>query len=134
MTTGSSPGSILAAQTQPSGAIDPEALAGLAALQDGGHFSLQDFLGLFVEDGLQRLATMRRAAAAGDAPALQQEAHTLEGSAGDLGARHLAQTCRALAELVRSGSTAGAAALLAQAEEAFGQARAQVEEVLRRRG
>ncbi|HBL17223.1 MAG: hypothetical protein A2X36_00980 [Elusimicrobia bacterium GWA2_69_24] len=64
----------------------------------------RDFLEVFLKDARTRLELVRAAIAAGDAKALANEAHSLKGSAGTMGARHLQGLCRRLESLGKAGA------------------------------
>jgi HPt (histidine-containing phosphotransfer) domain-containing protein len=51
---------------------------------------------VFLTTGAQRLGKLREAINAGDAPAVQMNAHSLRGSCGNLGAMAMAQICAEL--------------------------------------
>jgi len=85
----------------------------------GGDASLlREIAGIFLEDGPRHLESIRDAVARGDAPALERGAHALKGSAGNFSARRVTSAALALETLGRSRSLEGAAAHLAELEEA----------------
>ncbi len=55
-----------------------------------------------------RLAALREAATDGETTTLEQLAHTLKGSSGNLGALRLADVCKDLVESCRTGTLDGA--------------------------
>jgi PAS domain S-box-containing protein len=118
------------AQVQPGAeaAVDPEVLAGLRELEEGGGFSLREFLQVFVEDSARRMGALRQAIERGDTRTLEREAHTLKGSSRELGARRMAALCQQLEDLGEAGSTNGSAALMASLEEALAQVGRALEE------
>ena len=81
---------------------DPEALPGLVAL--------------FLEDLPDRVADLQRARDSRDLAALKAAAHTLKGSASNMGARRLADACRQLEEQLTSATSADFPAALADIE------------------
>ncbi|MBT7585235.1 MAG: response regulator [Gemmatimonadetes bacterium] len=103
--------------------IDEAALLELKQLEEGGFFSLDDFIGTFSEDGHARISAIRAAAAAGDTETMEREAHTLKGSCTDLGARALADLCDDLEQLGHDGSLEGTKELIALIETAFARVR-----------
>jgi PAS domain S-box-containing protein len=110
-----------ARQEEPEAAVlDRGTWEGLREMSRRGYFSLSDFAAAFRGEALQSLASLRRAIEGEDPRALEQAAHALKGSSRELGARRLAEACRQLEDLGRSGSVRGAAELLALAEEEFG--------------
>jgi histidine phosphotransfer protein HptB len=75
--------------------IDPEAIENLRALNpDDGDAFLRDIVGIFLEDTPQRLAELRESLLMGDQVRFTRAAHSIKGSASNLGAMQL----RAVAE------------------------------------
>jgi HPt (histidine-containing phosphotransfer) domain-containing protein len=64
----------------------------------------------FIKDSTMRIAAIQQAA--GDAEALRRAAHSFKGSSGNMGAQRLADLCRALEELARTGTTEGSEPLI----------------------
>jgi CheY-like chemotaxis protein/HPt (histidine-containing phosphotransfer) domain-containing protein len=96
------------------GVLDQNVLDELRKLEaDGAPDLLADLIGLFQQETPPLLDSIRDAVATGNADKLRAAAHTLKGSSGSLGARGLAALCADLERVGRSGSVAGAAALLA---------------------
>ena len=105
-------------------AIDASALAGLRDLQQPGEPDLvHEVIVLFLDSAAPRLAALHQAVARGDARTLEQEAHTLKGSAATLGARRLAAICEELQARGRAGDMPGASALLPQLDAEFARVR-----------
>jgi len=77
-------------------AIDEEIFSELRSLAEGDAEFLRDLVDTYVEQGEMLLADARSAAAAGQAPALVQIAHTLSGSSRNVGALELARLCSAI--------------------------------------
>ena len=73
---------------------------------------LKEIIAAYLKDLPGRLEALRAAFAAGDAPALQQAAHALKGSSGNVGALRLHKICRIIEDIAKGGSAAGAGALL----------------------
>ena len=78
---------------------------------------------LYVENAPQLIDAIRRAIAAGDAPALQRSAHTLKGSSASLGAQRMAALCFELEKLGRDGTVEGALPIAAEVEQEFDRVR-----------
>jgi PAS domain S-box-containing protein len=98
----------------PAEVLDQNVLDELRKLEaDGAPDLLADLIGLFQQETPPLLDSIRDAVATGNADKLRAAAHTLKGSSGSLGARGLAALCADLERVGRSGSVAGAAALLA---------------------
>ena len=90
-------------------AIDRAALAQLRALdQETGGGLFAELLELFHDGTPLRLASIRRALAAGDARQVEREAHSLKGSSGALGAIGLMQLAGELEHRARAGDLSDA--------------------------
>jgi HPt (histidine-containing phosphotransfer) domain-containing protein len=76
----------------------------------GDEYSL--LLETFINDSVVRIKTIAQAVAAQDPDAICRTAHSLKGSAGNMGAVRLSHICKALEELGASGSVQGASVLL----------------------
>lgn len=66
----------------------------------------------FIRDSAHRIESIRNALKAGDADALRRAAHSFKGSAGNMGAMPLAESCRLLEEIGRVADLAGASTLI----------------------
>jgi two-component system, sensor histidine kinase and response regulator len=64
---------------------------------------------------------LQQGLATGDAAELARVAHAFKSASLNVGARTLGETCRRLEHLGKSGSTIGAAALVAAVEAQYGQ-------------
>jgi CheY-like chemotaxis protein len=99
--------------------VDPTSLdqAALDRLADPDLGGSPEFLGelidLFLAETPAYLARLRTVVAAADPAGLARAAHSLKGSAANLGATELQERCGQLERLGRSGSLAGADELLA---------------------
>ena len=89
--------------------LEENTLAELRRLEQGGYFSLDDFLRQFNVDGRARIDKMRQAVVDGDTATLEREAHTLKGGSRELGARHLSELCFELEKMSREGEGIGEA-------------------------
>jgi CheY-like chemotaxis protein/HPt (histidine-containing phosphotransfer) domain-containing protein len=100
-------------------AAEPPTLE-LAALDPyrvpGDSSALAELVRLVLDDLGPRVAAIRSAADAGDIGRLKDAAHTLKGSAGNLGGRRLAALCSQLEQQARSGGTADLLDLVASIE------------------
>ncbi len=119
-------GAAAAAAPEEAAAIDRGVLESLRGLQPPGS---TDFLSGLIRDFLTeapaKLEALREAAARGEAGTLERLAHALSGSSASLGALRVAEACKDLEALGRSGAPGGALrGPLARLEEEFGQARA----------
>jgi CheY-like chemotaxis protein len=103
-----------------SDALDRSVLEGLRELREPGQPDpLAELIDLFLRDARPRLEQMRTAAAAGDWAKVGAGAHTLKGSASNLGARRLSALCAALEKQGKSNDGAQAPASLAEVESEF---------------
>jgi len=70
--------------------IDPEAIENLRALNpDDDDAFLKDIIGIFLEDTPQRIAELRQCLISYDQPRFTRAAHSIKGSASNLGAGQL---------------------------------------------
>ncbi len=95
--------------------IDRAVLARLADPAHGGDPSfLRELIAIFHQEMPPLVEAIRRAAASGDAAGLIHPAHTLRGSAGNLGADRLAAICGQLEGLAREGAEKSVTNLVAE--------------------
>jgi len=108
----------------PENPLDPDVLAGLRELQqDGEPDLLAELVEIFVSDTELRLAALREAVESGDASGVEQIAHAIKGSAGNMGARSMSVLTADLQDIGASGDLAGAAQKLEHLEEEYGRVR-----------
>jgi HPt (histidine-containing phosphotransfer) domain-containing protein len=91
----------------------------LLARADGDMALVQELAGLFLEGCPQLMATIRDAAARGDACQLAQAAHTLKGSVSPFGAEAAVAAALRLEMMGREGELAGVEAAWATLQEAI---------------
>lgn len=119
---------------QENGAVDPSlpvvdygVIDELRQLQlDGEPDLLAELVEVFVEDASARLKTLREALNQADADGVAKIAHTLKGSAGNLGASRMAHLAAQLEERGRSGNLDGAEDLLGELDSEFEKANAEL--------
>ena len=99
--------------------FDPAVLAGLRELEEGGFFSVEEYVETFVTDGRRRLEAMAGALETADAATFEREAHTLKGGAREMGAGRLAAIAEALESAGGAREIGGAGAGVAAAREEF---------------
>lgn len=108
--------------------FDPGALADLLAATGDDPDVVGELVDAFLADTPRQLDAMRRAVEADSADDLVRPATLLSGAAQGLGAVGLAELCRQVQELARRGATLEAAARLDDAEIAYREAAAALEE------
>jgi two-component system sensor histidine kinase/response regulator len=111
--------------------LDRSVLAGLRELQrEGEPDILEELIELFLTDVPSQLVTLREAAEASDAHSVEQIAHTLNGSCGNMGAVRMGAICAELEEIGHSEDLATAPVRISRLEEEFGRVRVVFEEEL----
>jgi CheY-like chemotaxis protein len=103
--------------------LDEQALVDLREMEARGSISVAKMVDLFGQGADRILPLLRHLLDESQAADLRREAHTLKGSARDLGARRLAALCQRLEDLARDGDLSQADALIAQIEAATAEAR-----------
>jgi HPt (histidine-containing phosphotransfer) domain-containing protein len=88
--------------------IDPRALENLRDVLDGDPDLLNELIDLFLNDAPALMQTLHEAVERRDAESLTQTAHSLKGSASNLGARGMAAVCANLERRGRAGFLNGA--------------------------
>jgi two-component system, sensor histidine kinase and response regulator len=105
--------------------LDHAILQGLRGLQEEGEPDLlAELVEVFEQDVPPRLETLREAVENGAAGTVERTAHTLKGSAGNLGAAKMAETARLLQDAGRAGDLSAVPALLQRLDADFEEARA----------
>jgi len=114
--------------------IDSSLLESLRELQgDGEPDILNELIALFLSDVPSQLADLREASEAGEAHSVERIAHTLKGSAANMGAMKMKALLAELEEIGRSGKLGAAPERISRVEEEFGRVRAALEEGLSKR-
>jgi HPt (histidine-containing phosphotransfer) domain-containing protein len=107
--------------------LDPAVVESLRQLTPPGEPDvLKEVLELFLEDVPGRIERLRAGWQGGDAVAVQRAAHSLKGSAGNIGATGLLEVCRQLDELGRSGDLSNAAPLVSALDAQFARVQAEI--------
>ena len=100
--------------------IDPEAIENLRALNpDDGDSFLRDIVGIFLEDTPQRLLELRESLSTGDRLRFTRAAHSIKGSASNLGANQLRGISDILEQQSKNNGLINVDTLIAQLEAAF---------------
>ena len=111
-----------------------EAWEKLEWMASQGQFSVAHYVRIFLQDGPQRLANLRKALGADDGVSLEREAHTLKGGAREFGAVEMASLCQELEDMGESGDLKSAADLLVRLETAYAQLRDELERKVAEKG
>ena len=107
--------------------LDPAVLESLRELTPPGEPDvLKEVLQLFLDDVPARVERLRSAWQSGDAVAVQRAAHSLKGSAGNIGATDLLGVCRQLDELGRAGDLSNAAPLVTALDAEFARVQSEI--------
>ncbi|MGA2015936.1 MAG: Hpt domain-containing protein [Opitutaceae bacterium] len=111
--------------------IDPEAIATLKELNpdDDGAF-LKEIVGIYLEDTPKRLQDLKESLASGNVVLFTRTAHTIKGSSANVGAVVLAGVAERLETLSRKEGLGGVAALVAECEQQYGRAAAELRTLL----
>ncbi|MET1084599.1 MAG: response regulator, partial [Burkholderiales bacterium] len=95
--------------------------------EDLGRATMRKVIAEFLRSSPSLIATLREAAARGDAAAIQALAHSMKGTSATLGAVALSHGCAELEDLSRSGSVADATDRVAAIENLYAAARTALE-------
>jgi histidine phosphotransfer protein HptB len=99
--------------------LDPDIVNSLLELAADDSTLIPDLVSTFLADTPSRLDAMLTAARTADAPALERSAHSLKSSAGNLGAKMLAESCRQLENKGRVGDLSDVESLVIRAKNEF---------------
>jgi len=101
--------------------LDPGVIERLRQLTPPGEPDvLAEVLGIFLEEVPRRIQRLRIALAAGDIVEVARSAHSLKGSAGNIGAADLYDICTRLDAQARDGDLTGAGTLVDEMGAEFG--------------
>lgn len=110
--------------------IDPEAIENLRALNpDDEDAFLRDIIGIFLEDTPERIAELKQCLASYDQPKFTRAAHSIKGSASNLGAKRVRAVAEKLEHQSRNSGLDGLDTLLAELEAEFATAKAELERI-----
>ena len=111
--------------------LDPAVIDGLRKLTPPGEPDvLGEVLAMFLTEVPPRIDRLRIAWAAGNIEEVHRAAHSLKGSAGNIGARRLHGVCAQLDEKTKSGDLAGAAPLVDALGVEFGKVESEIRRLL----
>lgn len=107
--------------------LDPESIDNLRALgADGDDSFLKEIIGIFIEDTPQRIQELRTSFAAGDQTTFSRAAHSIKGSASNLGAMRLRAVAEKLEHTSKHQGIAGLDQEIPALEAEFETARAEL--------
>ena len=111
--------------------LDPAVIETLRQLTPPGEPDvLQEILRMFLAEVPPRIDRLRNAWAAGNIEEVHRAAHSLKGSAGNIGAQRLLAVCRQLDEKGRSGDLAGSAPLVDALDLEFGMVEVEIHRLI----
>lgn len=111
--------------------LDPAVLDNLRQLTPPGEPDLLlQVLTIFLDEAPKRIERLQSALAAGDAAGVQRAAHSLKGSAGNIGAHALFDASRHLDELGKAGDLAAAASALRHLLDEYARVETEIQRVL----
>lgn len=112
-------------------ALDPAVIDSLRQLTPPGEPDvLKEVLQLFLADVPGRIERLRTAWQAGNALELQRAAHSLKGSAGNIGAHALLAVCSAIDEQGRSGDLTRLDDLIASLGAEYAQVETEIRQLI----
>ena len=112
--------------------LDPAVIESLRQLTPPGEPDvLKEVLQLFLEDVPGRIDRLRSAWRSGDAAAVQRAAHSLKGSAGNIGADDLLAVCRQLDEHGKAGDLSGLSPLVASLDSEYARVEAEIQTLIK---
>jgi HPt (histidine-containing phosphotransfer) domain-containing protein len=101
------------------GVIDEGTLKALLEAVGGDLAFLSELIDTYLSDSPAQLAAMQSALSAGDPQELRRAAHSLKSNSASFGAQALAQVCKELEEMGKSGALERAGAHVARAKVEF---------------
>jgi CheY-like chemotaxis protein len=117
-----------AESSPPAALLDPAALERMREMAGGDAGFLKEMFETFLVDAPVMLAEMRQALEREDAATLRLAAHSLKSNSADFGATELADLCRELEMMAKTGALEGAAEKLASVEVEWAQVQAALDQ------
>ncbi len=112
-------------------AIDPEALENLKALNpDDGDGFLKELVDIFLSDTPSRIVDLRSSLVSGDLILFTRSAHSIKGSASNLGAEPLRAISGKLEHQAKTEGLAGIEPLVVELETVFAAAHAELKRLV----
>ncbi len=109
--------------TSATGIINRARLDEFREYDDADGSLVKDMIALYLRDGAERLAEIRRSFDAGESESLMKAAHALKGGASNIGADAIADLCKTIEQCARDGTPGAAAGAVAALPAAFDAAR-----------
>ena len=111
--------------------LDPKVIESLRQLTPPGEPDvLNEVLTIFLQEVPTRVERLRTFLAAGSIIEVQRSAHSLKGSAGNIGARSLYDICRQLDDKARSGDLPALAPLVDALASEFDKVKAEIHRLM----
>ncbi len=111
--------------------IDPQAIENLRALNPGDNDEfLREIAGIFLEDTPQRITELTQSLSAGDVPKFTRAAHSIKGSAANLGAAALRAVAEKLEHQSRTDGLVSVAANVAAIKVEFARAETELRKIV----
>jgi HPt (histidine-containing phosphotransfer) domain-containing protein len=110
--------------------IDPEAIENLRALNpDDDDAFLKEIIGIFLEDTPERIAELKQCLQSYDQPKFTRAAHSIKGSASNLGASQVRSVAEQLEHQSRNSGLSDIEPLIAKLEDEFASAKAELNRI-----
>lgn len=120
--------------TDPATIIDPHAIDNLRALSPGDNDEfLREITGIFLDDTPLRIRELEESLAAGDEGKFVRAAHSIKGSAANLGAVQVRAIAEALEHRSRADGLAGLAPLIGELITRYAGAEVELRKLIARR-
>jgi HPt (histidine-containing phosphotransfer) domain-containing protein len=111
--------------------IDPQAIENLRALNPGDHDEfLREISGIFLEDTPLRITELTQSLTAGDVAKFTRAAHSIKGSAANLGASALRAVAEKLEHQSRKDGLASVATLVTEIKTEFSRAEIELRKII----
>jgi HPt (histidine-containing phosphotransfer) domain-containing protein len=101
-----------------------------SVVKEGQPSLLQKVIRIYLESSPKLMQTIRHSITLGDAAAMQEGAHSLKSTSGNLGATMLVELCKELEAMGRAGTTDNAILLLPLLEDEYDRVREALSEEL----
>ena len=109
--------------------LDPAVIATLRQLSEpGGPDVVEEVFAIFLAETPKRLEDIDAAMEIGNATQVHRLAHSLKGSAGNIGAKAMFEACRALDDEAREGKADRLPSLVAAVRSEFARVKAEIQQ------